>query len=217
MSRCTDSAWFGPNATTFTRVAYGRARWPWITETLVSYTNGSTRAWFCPEVVSSHMFWDDWDTRTVTQRTAAISVTGGGYFNAVSAYDKTLGYWRRHPNRGSGVKHDAWLMDRLELPSITSGDYRADAPKTSSAVKSDSVVLAEWYPNLFDSRYFGFINRHTQANGIPSGGNILLIDNSVSWANASDSDIGWVQTTFDSSRALVIAKGASGGRWRSDW
>lgn len=188
-----------------------------VTNELVSYTNGPGLTWFCPDVIGSSTFPTDWKTRTDVQKINVISATGGGYFNAIPSFDPSAsyGYWRLHPNYGSGVRHKSWMETRL----IVSGspDYRTSAPKTSSQVGSDSVILAEWYPKGTNSQYFGFSRRHTAANGAPAGGNIAHLDGSVKWATASDPDTGWVTASFGSENTSVIAKGIDGGQWRANW
>lgn len=188
-----------------------------VTEELVSYTNGPGFVWFCSEVPHSPVFPSDWKTFTEAQMINQISSTGGGFFNAMSGFDagSSYGFWRSHPNKGSGVFHTSWLMDRLALSG--SPDYRAEAPKISSRAAPDSVMLAEWYPKGNEHRFYGYSRRHVTGDGVPAGGNILKLDGSTAWASASGDEVGWVQVAFGSEIPAVIAEGISGGRWRPDW
>lgn len=196
-----------------------------VASDLLTYTNGHSPVWFCPDVFENHPSLRNWENFSEKKKRERMA-EGGGYFNAVPQYNDdasqhpNLPAWQTHANTSSGVEHPTWLLTELKTNTpVAFGKFKTREPNLNAGADPTSVLLAEHYqrttyPN--NARYGGN-PRHIGGDGVPAGGNVLELNGSAKWVNAEVPDNGWVYLPWLRNGCYIVAEGPGGGRWRSSW
>lgn len=205
-----------PNNSSTYRNGYARKShnpfWPVVND-LVTYTDGPSRVWFCPEILTDDSWGRKWDQEPDWKLIKNWINTGGGFLNTAPAYDALTDLLWEAQYHSGGRGHDKWLMSQLR-----DEDGNIAPPRLGARVAQDTILLTERYPKLgSDKSATGFTQRHTDGSGIPLGGNQLKLDGSAAWLAADGSNGGWLYTSSPNAEHIIAEQEGAGSAWRSDW